>query len=181
MPLFALEVKPDAVSTRFERRGGRILTIDGELKVAVIMHELCIGPFNSWDRQPFLTTVRTGKPDLIMAWREIHHNFFIDNYSPQENVDNDDGSCFYKTHDNFMVYGNRGMKNDFGGHDNHHYGNIYGYAGIALSVCSTLPGQEDVFEDNYVVLTGSSVGSVQCKAESQTKMARNQYFTPDGQ
>eukprot|EP01047_Picozoa_sp_COSAG01_P020346 COSAG01_NODE_1156_length_11478_cov_3.862642_10_plen_101_part_00 len=59
-----------------------------------------------------------------MQWREIHHNFFIDNYSPQENVDNDDGSCFYHTHDNFLVYGGQGMKNDFGGHDNHHYGNV---------------------------------------------------------
>jgi hypothetical protein len=56
----------------------------------------------------------------ILQWREIHHNFFIDNYSPQENVDNDDGSCFYHTHDNFLVYGGNGMKNDFGGHDNHH-------------------------------------------------------------
>ena len=55
---------------------------------------------------------------MIMQWREIHHNFFIDNYSPQENVDNDDGSCFYHTHDNFLVYGGQGMKNDFGGHDN---------------------------------------------------------------
>jgi hypothetical protein len=42
---------------------------------------------------------------MIMQWREIHHNFFIDNYSPQEDVDNDDGSCFYHTHDNFLVYG----------------------------------------------------------------------------
>ena len=50
-----------------------------------------VGPFNSWDRQPYLTTVRTGEPSMIMQWREIHHNFFIDNYSPQENVDNDDG------------------------------------------------------------------------------------------
>ena len=50
------------------------------------------GPFNSWDRQPFLTTVRTGAPSMRMAWRAIHHNFFIDNYSPQENVDNDDGN-----------------------------------------------------------------------------------------
>ena len=32
----------------------------------------------------------------------------------QENVDNDDGSRYYKTHDNFFVYGGRGMKNDFG-------------------------------------------------------------------
>ena len=43
----------------------------------------------------------------------------------QENVDNDDGSCFYNTHDNFFVYGSRGMKNDFGGHDNHHANNVY--------------------------------------------------------
>jgi len=61
------------------------------------------GPFNSWDRQPFLTTVRDGTPSMTPAVREIHHNFFIDNYSPQENVDNDDGSSYYSTHDNFMV------------------------------------------------------------------------------
>ena len=36
------------------------------------------GPFNSWDRQPFLTTVRNGTPSMYMAWRRIHHNFFID-------------------------------------------------------------------------------------------------------
>ena len=40
---------------------------------------------------------------MIMQWREIHHNFFVDNYSPQEAVDNDDGSAFYRTHDNFLV------------------------------------------------------------------------------
>ena len=57
------------------------------------------------------------------------HSFFIDNYSPQETVDNDDGSAYYRTHHNFLVYGGRAMKNDFGGHDNHHYGNIYGYVG----------------------------------------------------
>ena len=36
------------------------------------------GPFNSWDRQPFLTTVRNGTASMLMAWRSIHHNFFID-------------------------------------------------------------------------------------------------------
>ena len=35
-------------------------------------------------------------------------------YVSQENVDNDDGSRYYKTHDNFFVYGGQGMKNDFG-------------------------------------------------------------------
>jgi hypothetical protein len=82
----------------------------------------------------------------------------------------DDGSCFYKTNNNFLVYGNRGMKNDFGGHDNHHFGNIYAYAGIGLSVCATLDGHEDLFEDNYVVLTGDNVGSPGCQAPGKTLM-----------
>ena len=137
------------------------------------------GPFNSWDRQPYLTTVRTGKPDMIMQWREIHHNFFIDNYSPQENVDNDDGSCFYHTHDNFLVYGGQGMKNDFGGHDNHHYGNIYAYAGRALGVTNTLAGHVDLFQNNTAILTSSSVGGPQCKAPA-TIMGGNKYYTKDG-
>jgi hypothetical protein len=145
------------------------------------------GPFNSWDRQPFLTTVRTGEPSMLMAWRNIHHNFFIDNYSPQENIDNDDGSGYFRSHDNFLVYGGRGEKTDFGGHDNHHYGNIYAYADSALGVTGTLPGHEDVFATNKVVLTASTIGvhnrrgsiGPQCNAP-QTVMHDNDYYTPDG-
>ena len=94
---------------------------------------------------------------MTMAWREIHHNFFIDNYSPQENVDNDDGSSYYNTHDNFFVYGGNGMKNDFGGHDNNHHDNIYGYVGQAIGFYDApmLDGHEDHFEHNTVVLTGT--------------------------
>ena len=55
------------------------------------MYLLCVGPFNSWDRQPFLTDVLDGTPSLIKAFDEIHHNFFVDNYNPQEDIDNDDG------------------------------------------------------------------------------------------
>mmetsp|Transcript_735 Transcript_735/g.1309 ORF Transcript_735/g.1309 Transcript_735/m.1309 type:complete len:790 (-) Transcript_735:142-2511(-) len=133
------------------------------------------GPFNSWDRQPFLTTVRTGEPSMIMQWREIHHNFFIDNYSPQEDVDNDDGSCYYKTHDNFFVYGGQAMKNDFGGHDNHHYDNVDAYVGQALGVCPAIQGHIDYFYGNYVVMTGENVGS--CLGDH---MYNNSYFTPSG-
>jgi len=138
------------------------------------------GPFNSWDRQPFVTTVAHGTPSMDMAWREIHHNFFMDNYSPQENVDNDDGSRYYKTHDNFFVYGGQGMKNDFGGHDNHHTDNIYAYVGQALGVCGALDNHEDVFTGNKVVLTGSNVGGPQCNSPGKTVMGQNAYFTPSG-
>ena len=138
------------------------------------------GPFNSWDRQPFLTTVRDGTPSMYMAWRRIHHNFFIDNYSPQENVDNDDGSAYYYTHDNFLVYGNNGMKNDFGGHDNHHYDNIYAYVGEALGVCAQQKGHEDHFYGNQVVLTGTDVGGFACSGDGKTAVHDNAYYTSTG-
>jgi len=138
------------------------------------------GPFNSWDRQPFYTTEKTGEPSMVMQWREIHHNFFIDNYSPQENVDNDDGSAYYYTHDNFFVYGGQGMKNDFGGHDNHHYGNIYAYVGQGLGVCGQDDGHEDYFYGNKLVMTGDSVGSFTCSGNGKTVVHDNEYYNPSG-
>jgi len=90
-------------------------------------------------------------------------------------VDNDDGSCYYHTHDNFFVYGGQAMKNDFGGHDNHHYNNVVAYVGRALSVVPTLLGHEDFFYGNYVVLTGTVVGTC-----LEDRMHDNRYFTPDG-
>ena len=35
------------------------------------------GPFNSWDRQPYITEVRDGSPNVDKAWDEIRGNFFI--------------------------------------------------------------------------------------------------------
>jgi len=138
------------------------------------------GPFNSWDRQPYLTNVRdVGAPSTIMQWRNLHHNFLIDNYSPQENVDNDDGSAYYHTHDNFLVYGSSAMKNDFGGHDNHHYGNIYAYVGKSpLNLCDALEGHEGRFFRNKVVMAAATdLGKFQCNS---TVVYGNNYYTPTG-
>ncbi|CAE7942553.1 unnamed protein product, partial [Symbiodinium necroappetens] len=92
-----------------------------------------------------------------------------------EDVDNDDGSCYYKTHDNFLVYGGQAMKNDFGGHDNHHYDNVDAYVDHALGVCETIAGHEDYFFGNFVVMTSDSVGT--CLGN---RMHDNRYFTPSG-
>lgn len=77
------------------------------------------------------------------------------------------------------------MKNDFGGHDNHHYRNIYAYAGQGLGVCSQLVGHEDYFYDNRVVVTGGKVGGFRCTDDPQGKFGKtvlhdNEYFTADG-
>lgn len=132
-----------------------------------------------------MTTVRTGKPSMTMQWREIHHNFFIDNYSPQENVDNDDGSAYYHTHHNFFVYGSNGMKNDFGGHDNYHHDNVYGYCGEAIGFYDApmLEGHLDSFVNNKVVMTGTDVGKITCSKSGQPAnpvMGNNSYFTKGG-
>lgn len=103
----------------------------------------------------------------------------------QEGVDNDDGSAYYKTHDNFLVYGAQGIKNDFGGHDNHHFDNIYAYVGRGLGVCSQLKGHEDYFYSNKVVLTGTDVGQFRCTSDDEhgfgkTIVHDNSYYTATG-
>ena len=57
------------------------------------------------DSQPFLTTVRDGTPSTQMQWRHVHNNIVIANYGGSKQVDNDDGSLFWKVYSNFMAYG----------------------------------------------------------------------------
>eukprot|EP01061_Rhynchopus_euleeides_P019318 TRINITY_DN3171_c2_g1_i1.p1 TRINITY_DN3171_c2_g1~~TRINITY_DN3171_c2_g1_i1.p1 ORF type:complete len:815 (+),score=298.15 TRINITY_DN3171_c2_g1_i1:44-2446(+) len=139
------------------------------------------GPFNSWDRQPFLTTTRTGEPSVQMAWRELRNNFFIDNYNLQEGIDNDDGSAYYHTHDNVLVSGDQGMKNDFGGHDNMHYNNLYAYVKQGFGICSQLEGHVDGFYNNTLVMTSENVGSGQgCSGAGKTIVHDLEIYTPTG-
>jgi len=117
------------------------------------------GPFNSWDRQPFLTTVADGvTPSLIPAYNEIHHNFFICNYGSNMCIDNDDGSSFYKLHHNFEVYG--GHKSDFGGHNKSTYESINAYSqvyddgvccGIETQPPNFIPGFVDGYYNNTCI------------------------------
>ena len=83
------------------------------------------GPYNSWDRVPYITTLRTGLPSIIPKTRHLSRNLWFGSYSTQEGVDSDDGSSYLFQDFNVFAYGANGMKNDFGGHDNHHQHNMY--------------------------------------------------------
>merc|ERR1712025_6779 len=126
------------------------------------------GPFNSWDRQVYVTDIdqRPGVPQ----YNDIHNNFLVANYQGQEAIDNDDGSAYYKTHDNFFIYSGNGMKNDFGGHDNHHYDNVYAYVGRGLGICGQVKGHEDYYYGNKVILDANnpSLGNYACSGDAQT-------------
>ena len=114
------------------------------------------GPFNSWDRQPYVTdVVEEGVFSTDMLWREVKNNFLVANYQSQEAVDNDDGSAYFETSYNFMVDSSNGMKNDFGGHDNRHHHNIYAYTGKCMQDWSgQIPEHLDYFHDNTCILDG---------------------------
>jgi len=122
-----------------------------------------------------------------MAWREIHHNFFVDNYSPGMNVDNDDGSYNYHTHHNFLVYATAGLKSDFGGHDNYHHDNLYAYLDTALALWKNdfLDGHNDRFINNRLIYTDEATSFLAnstwgCNGSAKPLMRGNTYYTANG-
>ena len=86
------------------------------------------------DRAPYITTLRNGTASTIPAWNFINGNFFLANYNPSLAIDNDDGSSFWQHHGNFIVYGQAGLKFDFGAHDMRAIGNYYAYIDVAYVV-----------------------------------------------
>ena len=122
---------------------------------------------------------------LLLA---THHspqgNFFIGNYYGQEAIDNDDGSAYYSTHGNFFAYAGTGMKNDFNGHDNHHFDNLYAFIGKGMGICGNLPAHEDKFYNNRVIqLSSGAPYSFDCscmKTKTCPQIHDNKIFTPDG-
>ena len=100
------------------------------------------GPWNSWDRQPYITELReAGVGSVIPLPRRIHHNFMIGNYNALFNVDTDDGSSYYDVHHNFLVSAGEGLKSICGAHNMQHHHNIYAYIwGSCWQVSGGAPG-----------------------------------------
>ena len=48
------------------------------------------GPYNSWDRLPFLTTVRNGTASIVLAYNHIVSNFFFSGSANAIDVSTDD-------------------------------------------------------------------------------------------
>ncbi len=133
------------------------------------------GPFNSWDRQPFLTSIRTGHPSLIPAQNNITRNFFFNSYSSSWPIDHDDGSAYYLDSYNLLVYG--GYKN-FLGHSKVVTNNLYVHPdwrarsvgpSKALGTCVLDAGVNrrpvegsgwgEVWSNNTCIFDGGSIGN----------------------
>ena len=70
------------------------------------------GPFNSWNRRPYLTKLKDGTPSLAPVQSNLTRNFFIANFHSIWPIDHDDASCCYQDTFNYLVYG--GFKNNLG-------------------------------------------------------------------
>ena len=107
-----------------------------------------------------------------------------------QGFDTDDGSSFYRVHDNVM-YAADGMKMDYGGHDSDFYANLVvtnPYDGQnCFDVGSFKPGHGDGFWNNTCIIMGcrnptcvDKVTSVsQCDPDIVT-LRDNRYFTTHG-
>ena len=124
------------------------------------------GPFNSWDRQPYLSRVKDGEtPSLTPAVSVITRNFLINNYHSVWPIDHDDGSCYYNDTYNYLVYG--GFKN-FLGHSKIAMFNAYVYPDFSASFkyCATSDGASrgeyasgwgDVWANNTCIILSPNV------------------------
>ena len=132
---------------------------------------------NSWDRAPYITNIGLHAPSasVFPKFRNIHHNFMLANYNSQEAIDNDDGSSFYHTHHNFFVYGDGGLKSDFGGHDNVHESNIYAFAGSCFGKGTNLR-----FVNNSCVLRGDHGYDSDCSLPAGMEVSGNSVYSPGG-
>ena len=93
--------------------------ISGNLLLNAVRESSDHGPWNSWSRVPYITEIRApGKPSIIPATRAIHGNLVLATYFSFGAIDTDDGSAYYDVYDNFFIYGDNGLKSDFGGHNN---------------------------------------------------------------
>ena len=97
------------------------------------------GPFNSWDRTPYVEESNGVAAGIGPALTNITRNMFICNYECTWPIDHDDGSNTYNDTYNVVFYG--GAKN-FLGHDKHSIANIYfdgTYVHTPTSLASATP------------------------------------------
>jgi hypothetical protein len=143
--------------------------IEGNLLANCVRESGDHGPWNSWDRVPYITEIgmvldpsappdahgrelpghtraNASHPSTTPLFRQIRGNFILGTYKTSFDIDADDGSGYIQAYDNFFVYGGGGLKSFFGGRWQHHWHNVYAYVSDCLWT-----GTNIAFFDNYCV------------------------------
>jgi hypothetical protein len=143
------------------------------------------GPINSWDRQPFLTSLLDGvTPSFNPLLRSISYNLIFANYGASEAIDNDDGSSWYHVFRNVMYWAN-GFKMDYGGHDSIFEDNIvigYPRKSMCVGFGTFYEGHGHIVRRNICFAANSNEAIIQLETceDNHAILHDNQYFTPNG-
>ena len=108
-------------------------------------------PVNTWDRQPYLTTVRNGSASVQLAYNHFTENFFL---GPRghDALDTDDGSDWINATAN--VLHDAGLwKSDFGGHSKAYYDNVVIFGGACGSGTGT--NKQDYHTNHLTYFNGN--------------------------
>ena len=160
------------------------------------------GPFNSWDRLPYITEVgmladpsvpnvggptpghkpANGAPSVLPFFRTITRNFILATYGSYAAIDTDDGSSRYLTHSNYFIYGRLGLKADFNAAWNHHYNNVYAYVQSCYLIGPYHAGAYDAFYDNtcQAMENGRSAYASTCGNVPFVQVFNNSVHTANG-
>eukprot|EP00117_Sycon_ciliatum_P027518 scpid47591/ scgid22337/ Uncharacterized protein ywoF len=143
--------------------GGNAL-LTGNLVFNMVRETGDHGPFNSWDRQPYVApaTCTSGDPSIVPAApNRIDRNFIVNGYNGVWALDHDDGSAYFNDTNNLLVFG--GLKNYLGHDKMSGPGNVVVYPGIS----------------------SRSSGNRRCQTDDNGEFAFQYYYgnrcyTPDG-
>eukprot|EP01083_Nonionella_stella_P012567 35640_1 len=126
------------------------------------------GPINTWDRQVYVSDGES----VVKAYDYVSFNFLLSNYNAIWSVDNDDGSSYYSVFSNFEVYATGGLKSIWGGHNIHHFDNIFAYVQQQCFVANIqdeqLNGYNDLFVNNICILNDKAIKNEQYGAFGPT-------------
>ena len=87
--------------------GGNV--VEGNLIANMVRETSDHGPFNSWDRVPYMTRHTDGRLRTVPMRTSVRRNFIVNGYNGVWALDHDDGSSYYNDTSNVLVYG--GCKN----------------------------------------------------------------------
>ena len=176
--------------------GGDVL--EGNLLANTVRESGDHGPWNSWDRVPYIseigmlpdpsappgdhrahlpghTPANASHPSVTPQFRQLRNNFILGNYNTLFAIDADDGSGYLQAHNNMLVYGGGGLKSFFGGQWQHHWQNVYAYVGGSGCYWT---GVNVAFFDNYCVAEVPFPGRLNSSMDAEGCPRNDTYFGP---
>lgn len=138
------------------------------------------GPYNSWDRNPYVTRFNGGIPSPIPVMSSVRRNFLLCNYGGVKGIDHDDGSGYYDDEYNFMPYCSGKMK----GETQILRQNVYLFPNWGTQCVYMMGGQLHgvpmIYQNNTCVARSANIYSSCSLDQTASVYSQNHYFVPGG-